>query len=349
MRNFLDIPQAGSRPGMSPGAGLAAGIGGAAAGGAAADFLQNRDASPGQMPARPGTGERPGTADRGDLANRRDPEARPGDRRDQVSNNREDRSSNRGDRTENRGDRTNDRQDRREQFSDNQAGRIENRGEWQQNREERRDYVNDYMNRYPLRGDFWRENPAWGRWAITRPYRWASWAAVTSWFPWGWSQPVSYSYGNNVYYEGDQVYYGDQVYASADEYADQASQIATSAPEAQDNEEWLTLGVFAVTQDGETSGPPPTMFVQLAVSKTGIIAGTFYNQSTDKSVEIEGAVDQKSQRAAWVGKGQERPLMETGINNLTEDAAPALIHFEDGQTEQVLLVRLEDPEGESQQ
>jgi len=35
--------------------------------------------------------------------------------------------------------------------------------------------------------------------------------------------------------------------------------------------------------------------------------------------------------------------METGIYNLTKDDAPALLHFEDGQTQQWLLVRLDDP------
>ena len=36
-------------------------------------------------------------------------------------------------------------------------------------------------------------------------------------------------------------------------------------------------------------------------------------------------------------------LMETGISNLTEDTAPALIHFADGSTQQWLMVRLEEP------
>jgi hypothetical protein len=35
--------------------------------------------------------------------------------------------------------------------------------------------------------------------------------------------------------------------------------------------------------------------------------------------------------------------METGIANLTEDSAPALIHFADGQTQQWLMVRLNEP------
>ena len=50
--------------------------------------------------------------------------------------------------------------------------------------------------------------------------------------------------------------------------------------------------------------------------------------------------------AAWTAKGQNRPLVETGVHNLTEDTSPALIHFADGQTQQMLLVRLEDPEGQ---
>jgi len=35
--------------------------------------------------------------------------------------------------------------------------------------------------------------------------------------------------------------------------------------------------------------------------------------------------------------------MEAGIFNLTNDSAPALLHFADGQTQQWLLVRLEEP------
>jgi hypothetical protein len=60
---------------------------------------------------------------------------------------------------------------------------------------------------------------------------------------------------------------------------------------------------------------------------------------------IEGMVDKKTQRTAWTVVDQSRPIMETGINNLTEDSAPALVHFADGQTQQWLLVRLEEPEG----
>jgi len=169
---------------------------------------------------------------------------------------------------------------------------------------------------------------------------------MTRWFPWGWGEPIVYAYGENIYYQDNSVYYGDQVAATAEEYAQQAQEIATDGPEATAQDEWMQLGVFAITQDGEADGPPPTMFVQLAVSKAGVITGMFFNQTTEKSVEIEGAVDQESQRTAWVGKGKKWPIMETGIANLTEEASPALVHFENGQTQQVLLVRVEDPKAD---
>ncbi len=156
--------------------------------------------------------------------------------------------------------------------------------------------------------------------------------------------PTAYSYGDNVYYEEDSVYYGDEVVASTEEYAEQAEQIATSAPEvAPENAEWMPLGVFALTPDGQASGPDPSLFLQLAISKEGIISGTLNNSATENTQTIEGMADKATQRVAWTVVGKTRPIMETGISNLTEDTAPALVHFADGTTQQWLLVRLEEP------
>ena len=107
--------------------------------------------------------------------------------------------------------------------------------------------------------------------------------------------------------------------------------------------EWLPLGVFALTQDGQASGVEPTLFMQLAISKEGVIAGSFKNMETDQVQTLEGMADKKSQRVAWSVAGKKRPIMETGISNLTQDSSPALIHFADGQTQQWLLVRLPEP------
>ena len=66
----------------------------------------------------------------------------------------------------------------------------------------------------------------------------------------------------NIYYQDDSVYYGDDVVATAEQYTEQAEQIATSLP-ASDPEsvEWLPLGVFALTVDGQATGAEPTRFL----------------------------------------------------------------------------------------
>jgi hypothetical protein len=229
-------------------------------------------------------------------------------------------------------------------LANNRPDRIDNRQEWQGNRQQRRDEVRNQVGENHPRLDFWSDHPGWAAWRITQPYRWATWGALRGWVGYGWSEPTAYSYGDNVYYAGDQVYYGDQPVATADQYAQQAEAIAESAPETSaESSEWMPLGVFALTQDGQPTGTEPTLFMQLAISKQGVIAGTLKNMATDQVQTLEGMADKQSQRAAWGVAGQKRPIVETGISNLTQDTAPALIHFADGQTQQWLLVRLPEP------
>ena len=209
-----------------------------------------------------------------------------------------------------------------------------------------RDRAGDHRDWYD--GDWWNRNPH--RWAYAAGANWWAWAAwpdVTSWVNPGWAEPVYYNYGSNVYYQDDSVYYGDQAYAPAADYAQEAEQIATSVPAdaAPAAEDWLPLGVFAVTEDGQNTGADPTLFLQLAVSKQGILSGTLQNTVTGEVKNIEGMVDRGTQRAAWTVAGQTRPVMETGLPNLTQDTAGALVHFADGTTQQWLLVRLDQPGG----
>jgi hypothetical protein len=86
------------------------------------------------------------------------------------------------------------------------------------------------------------------------------------------------------------------------------------------------------------------MYFQLAVDKQGTIAGTYYNTSTDKSLPVQGSVDKKTQRAAWTVGDKKTTVVETGVYNLTQDEAPAVIHFGNQRQQTWLLVRLEDPE-----
>jgi hypothetical protein len=221
----------------------------------------------------------------------------------------------------------------RENFAQNRPERIQNRGERQGNRDQRRDQIRDQYNEHNP-GDFWQQNPGWAAWAITRPFAWATWGALGSWCGYG-GEPTSYSYGDDVYYSEDQVYSGDQPIATADEYAEQAAELASSAPaQAPEKSDWLPLGVFALTQDGQASGSQPSLYMQMAISKEGVISGTLKNTLTGKVQPLEGMADKISQRVAWGVVDQQRPIMETGLSNLTQDASPALIHFADGQTQQ---------------
>ena len=175
---------------------------------------------------------------------------------------------------------------------------------------------------------------------------------ITTWYFTPETQPIYYSYGDNVYYQDQNVYYGDEIIASADEYAEQAQAIATAVPDDvdpnDDDIEWLPLGVFALTEkDGDSEDA--NLFLQLALSKQGIIAGTVQNTLTDEAFEVEGTVDKQTQRAAWGPVGKDWPIMETGIYNLSENATDALLHFEGGETQQWSMARLDQPDDEDPQ
>jgi hypothetical protein len=216
----------------------------------------------------------------------------------------------------------------------------------------RRDYQRHY-DRHHHRRDFWRGHPNWARYRFHQPYRWATWGALTGWFGWGsGGSNYYYDYGRDVYYDDGYVYYGDEQAASSEQYAEQAMTIAdagvqeldqASEDDTADQTEWMSLGVFALTNAEKGDA---TMYLQLAVSKDGTIAGTYFNSSTDQTQTVQGSVDKKTQRAAWTVGDNGQTVLEAGIYNLTKDETPVLVHFGTEKTQQWLLVRLEDPEKE---
>ena len=164
-----------------------------------------------------------------------------------------------------------------------------------------------------------------------------------------WANPIYYRYGSGgtVYYQNNVVYVNGQEYGSAEEYYNEATELAASVPEMTDAQaegvEWMPLGVFALTAEGVNAS---NMYLQLALSKEGMIAGTFYNESTGATHPVEGMVDEKTQRAVWkAADGTNTNLvMETGVFNLTQDQAEVLVHFGPEQTQTALLVRLDESE-----
>jgi hypothetical protein len=327
VQDFLNIgagqggPKGGSGVGAAIGAGVGAGIGAGVSQGALNDFF-NGPGPGGGKGGGPGEGKGPGKGGEGKLAGGKIGDGKAGGKIADGKVGDAKLGANAG------------------QHASSRPERIENRQQWAQNRTERRQQIRDQFNENHPRWDFSTDHPRWASWRINAPWRWATAAALVGWG--GYGSESYYDYGENIYYQDGVVYSEGQQIATTDQYAAAAEQIATNIPAAQ-NPDWLTLGVFAVTQDGQASGPTPTMFVQLNVSKEGIISGTFQNTGAGTTQPIEGMVDKKTQRAAWLISGKTRPIMETGIFNLTKDTAPALVHFADGQTQQWLLVRLEEP------
>ena len=142
------------------------------------------------------------------------------------------------------------------------------------------------------------------------PGKWAM--AATAWAAWGWGTAGSYcgcsgegayyDYGGNVTYEDETVYYGDQPVASAEQYYDQAEQLADTGQTAQ-NEEWLPLGVYAVIT--EPTQTQTDKVIQLAVNKEGVIRGNLHDALADKVIPVVGAVDKKTQRVAVKMEGND--------------------------------------------
>jgi hypothetical protein len=208
---------------------------------------------------------------------------------------------------------------------------------------------NDVNSNYSNHGN-WFNHDFWDQHHYSPPYynsngNW--WAAATASAIGGWLgwqiQPYYYdnydNFGSSGGYWNTSDIYSDSSY-SQPIYSEQSQAIGTAA--ANDaNAQWMPLGVFTVTKNSD-SPASPNMFVQLALNKTGGIAGTFYNATTDQTYALEGWVDPDSQRAAWTVAGNDQsPIITTGIYNLTQAEAPIRIYFPDGTSQDKLLVRVE--------
>jgi hypothetical protein len=82
--------------------------------------------------------------------------------------------------------------------------------------------------------------------------------------------------------------------------------------------------------------------VQLSVSKDGILRGSYCDLVTDQGQTIYGAVDQRSQRAAWKVGENGQVIFDTTLPSLTQQAGSALVYFANGDARQWVLSRFED-------
>lgn len=202
-----------------------------------------------------------------------------------------------------------------------------------QDRPNSRNWFNDsFWNQHRMQPAYSRGGGNWWRPATA--------LGVSSWLGWP-STPVYYDYypSNGSYYWGTSGGTGP-----VQNYAGTSQAIETATTQTGSNE-WMSLGVFALTKEGETA-VTPNMYMQLALNKAGQLSGTYYNATTDQTHEVAGMVQQNTQRAAWkIADSQNSPILETGVNNLTQPETPVRVHFVDGRTQGMVLVRLEQPNG----
>ena len=172
---------------------------------------------------------------------------------------------------------------------------------------------------------------------------------LTTWFHYGWNRPYYWDYGPGeyIYVYDDAVYVNDEYYAPAPVYYERTRHLVETLPELTEEEarqiEWLPLGVFAIAREGSQQFD---QLVQLAASKDGIIGGTVFDEANGQAYPVEGKVDEQTQRAVWgfTDASGSRIYMETGIYNLTKEAATALVHYGPQDIEIRQLVRLEEPD-----
>src|SRR5271166_87761 len=204
----------------------------------------------------------------------------------------------------------------------------------------------DYGNYWSYADKYWSYAEKYWWWGAATYATAATWLALDK----GSDSSGSYDYGVNVVYEGDDVYVDGKREASAKEYSQQAITLANTSeeqppapmpPEDGKQAKYLPLGVWAMVQEEKGDA---YMFFQISIDKNGVVTGAFKNLLSGEVSPISGEVDKKTQRAAWKIGSNSSTVIETGLQNLTQEVASCLVHFGTDTTQTWLLVRLKNPD-----
>jgi hypothetical protein len=116
-----------------------------------------------------------------------------------------------------------------------------------------------------------------------------------------------------------------------------ASQLAKTGAGQQAGEgDFLSLGVFKLSPKGQ---PNAWAMLNLAVSKSGVVRGTYYDILSDEEQPVQGAVDKATQRVAFTIGAQGTIVFETLLPNLTSDSGSITLQYNDGTKSQWTLAR----------
>lgn len=218
----------------------------------------------------------------------------------------------------------------------------ESRDRPQDNREDAH-RVRDHIGRYRdyhrwFNRDFYGRHHYYPNYYVNNWWGYPSWSGLSGWLGWSNYNPIYYddSYTPYELQQGSEDYPDLTPFPEVNLY--QERQTITTPPSQSD---WLSLGVFVAARD-VSQASASNMFVQLSVNKSGDIAGTYYNASTDQVRPLEGIIDKAVQLAMWkLGDQQDSPVMMTGVYNLTQSVSPIRVQFPDRREENWVLVRLD--------
>ena len=113
-----------------------------------------------------------------------------------------------------------------------------------------------------------------------------------------------------------------------------------------DAQQWLPLGVFTLSQEGETAS---RSMIQLVINEEGRLVGELFDFSTKQKHVIEGALNKQSQRVSWTVGKDEGVKMETDLSTLTDASGKVSVTQPDHPVETWILTfgfrQFSQPEG----
>ncbi|MBX9792419.1 MAG: hypothetical protein K2Y37_26255 [Pirellulales bacterium] len=216
-----------------------------------------------------------------------------------------------------------------------------------------------HHNRPFSRGWYAGHRGAWGGgWGWGNPWAVAGWGPTAAWLglnaaagpAWGGYGPTNttiYDTDNEALNQPGAEFAGGQNLspdALAAESAAAGQLAAQGATEPGQNEKFMPLGVFTLAPENQTEA---TAMLQLAVSKQGVVRGTYFDLLSDTDHPVRGAVDKQTQRVAWIIGPQGKVTFQTGLAVLTEPSGPVSVHYQNGQTRQWVLARYEKEPSET--
>lgn len=194
----------------------------------------------------------------------------------------------------------------------------------------------------------WRNGAyGWGNpWAFATLGTTAAWLGLTA------ADDTAWINNSTVYTADNDEAAQTPVAETDDETASDAADQPAVAPSARDatalartgvndtlsGAQFLTLGVYTIAPAGE---PNATATINLAVTKGGILRGTYCDLKSDQDFSIQGAVDKQTGRVAWTVGPAGREVFETSLADLTQQSGPLAIHGIDGETSEWTIAHYE--------